>query len=175
MRGDQERQLGTSQYKLRVCAEAIYGWYIRVCARVRAVVCVHVCVQWDEACVWRGVGAERRDIDSGSRLRSLGDARGKVGRAAGVRRGGCAPRFAWGSGMVRAGIGVWGRREAGSAPSCFKLSILGRRRSPKSGSKLYLLKRERLNLNLSLCSLLPPGSDEWEGWLRRRRSGSPPT
>ena len=57
MRGDQERQLGTSQYKLRVCAEAIYGWYIRVCARVRAVVCVHVCVQWDEACVWRGVGA----------------------------------------------------------------------------------------------------------------------
>jgi len=45
-----------------------------VCARVRAVVCVHVCVQ-----VGRGMCAGRGDIDSGSGLRSLGDARGKLG------------------------------------------------------------------------------------------------
>ena len=54
-----------------------------MCACVRAVVCVHVCVQVGRGmCVARGgqaVGAERGDIDSGSGLRSLGDARRKMG------------------------------------------------------------------------------------------------
>ena len=63
--------------------------------------------------LFRSVGCEegagfkkRGDVDSRSWLRSLGDARGKIGRAVGVCRGGCAPRFVWDSGLVRAGGGV---------------------------------------------------------------------
>ena len=51
------------------------------CARACARSCVCTCAcKWDEACV-RGAGwaRKRRDIDSGSGLRSLGDAREKLG------------------------------------------------------------------------------------------------
>jgi len=90
------------------------------CARACARSCGCTCAcKWDEACV-RGAGWARTLIRG--RASFLGRRAREIGCAAGVRRGGCAPRFAWGSGMVRAGIGVWGSREAGSASLCFKLS-----------------------------------------------------
>ena len=50
------------------------------CARARARSCACTCAcRRDEACVRGAVGEERGDIDSGSGLRSLGDARGKLG------------------------------------------------------------------------------------------------
>ena len=78
---------------------------MRVCVRacVRAVVRARPCASlWDEACARaRGAGWEC--------LRSLGGARGKIGLAVGVCRGGCAPQFVRDSGLVRAGGGRVGR------------------------------------------------------------------
>ena len=73
---------------------------VRACARSCVCACVRVGCE-------EGAGFEKRgDVDSRSWLRPLGDARGKIGRAVGVCRGGFAPRFVWDSGLVRAEGGV---------------------------------------------------------------------
>ena len=103
----------------RRCVCACSHACARACARSCASVCVHVGRgKWEGTMSGRHAGIEMR----GRVFFPWAGARRKIGRAVGLYRGGCAPRFVRDSGLVRAGGWCVGEKGWGARASRSKYS-----------------------------------------------------